>query len=185
MSAVKNARGGLGMERVEDRLILTASVLTVDASFVSGTLTLTGDNLNDRFAIQQVTIGHGQSAVTELKISGSQGTLLTSNDLSLSLDSHGVIYVPTGDAVSVISVTLGTGNNNVSITKMTTLAPATLSITDNGSFGNNYVQINGVSGATALAVNLGSGNDSLIVGASSFASVNATLASGVNIIDNV
>ncbi|HVV99390.1 MAG TPA: hypothetical protein VHB77_03555 [Planctomycetaceae bacterium] len=185
MSAVKNSWGGLGVERVEDRLVLTASASFVDASFIAGTLTLTGDNLNDTFSIQQVTVGQGKSAVQELEISGSRGTQLTSNNQTLTLDAHGRIFVPTSDAVTGISVMLGTGNNNVTISKLTTLAPATIAITDSGAAGNNYVRINGVSGATALTATLGTGNDSLIVGGSSLASVSATLASGVNFNDNV
>ena len=56
MAVVNHSRVGLNVERVEDRLVLTGSVPTVDASFASGVLTLTGDNNNDSFSVQQVTV---------------------------------------------------------------------------------------------------------------------------------
>ena len=185
MAVVKKSRGGLNVERVEERLVLTASVGTVDASFSGTGLTLTGDNNNDSFSVQQVTVGHGKSAVHELEISGNHHTQLTSTDKSLTVDAHGNIFVPTADAVDSLSIMLGTGNNSVMLSKMTTLTPATITITDTGSSGNNSVMINGVSGETSLGVTLGSGKDSLIVGGSSLGMVTATLSSAANTSDNV
>ena len=185
MSVVKNSRVGLNVERVEQRLVLTASVPTVDASFASGVLTLTGDNNNDSFSVQEVVVGHGKSAVHELEISGNHHTQLTSTDKSLTVDAHGNILVPTADAVTSLSVMLGTGNNNFSMTKVTTLTPSTITITDSGSTGNNSVMINGVSGETSLAVTLGSGKDNLTVGGSSLGMITATLSSAAKTSDNV
>ncbi|HVW02773.1 MAG TPA: hypothetical protein VHB77_20615, partial [Planctomycetaceae bacterium] len=175
MAGVKNSRVALGVERVEDRLVLTASA--VDASFASGTLTLMGDNNNDSFSVKEVLVGHGKSAVHELLITGNHHTTLTSSDKSLTVDAHGNILVPSADAVSAISIMLGTGNNNVQISKLTTLAPLSLTVTDSGSTGNNSVMINGVNGETSVGVTLGSGKDSLIMGGSSIGALTATLSS--------
>ncbi|HVW02962.1 MAG TPA: hypothetical protein VHB77_21560 [Planctomycetaceae bacterium] len=185
MAAVKNSRGTLGVERVEDRLVLTATVPTVDASFANGTLTLTGDNHGDSVGVWEVVVGHGKSAVHELEIVWALDTRLTSSDKSLTVDKHGNIFVPTADAVTALTINLGTGNNNVLVSKATTLAPATITISDGGSTGSNSVWVNGVSGATSLAVTLGSGNNRLMINGSSLGAVTATLASAAKTSDIV
>jgi hypothetical protein len=170
MSQVKNGRNpvvGRGLERVEDRTLLSASVGggggTVNVSIVNDVVTITGDAHEDHVVVQQTPGGAIQViGGTNTRLSAGSGLTVTGNS----------VFIPAADVVNTINVNFGDS--------LSTIAFCNMNLPDlnvSAGNGNDKVLIAGCTGSSNVTISMGTGIDQLAIFGSTLGSLSSTMGS--------
>jgi hypothetical protein len=169
MSHVNNSRSpvvGRGLERVEDRTLLSASVGggNVNVSIVGQTVTITGDAHEDHIVVQQTPGGAIQV------LGGTNTRISAGTGLSVSGNS---VFIPAADNVTTMNVNFGDSLSTIAFCNMA--LPANLNISAGN--GNDKVLIAGCSGSSNVSISMGTGIDQLAIFGSTLGSLSSTMGS--------
>ena len=170
MSHVKNSRNpvvGLGLERVEDRALLSASVGgpgVVNVSIVGQTVTISGDARQDHIVVQQ-TPGGAMQVIggTNTKLSAGAGLAVSGNS----------VFIAASDNVTTLNVNFGDSLSTIAFCNKQ--LPANLNISAGN--GNDKVLIAGCTGSSNVSIAMGTGVDQLAIFGSSLGSLSSTMGS--------
>ncbi|HVW02058.1 MAG TPA: hypothetical protein VHB77_17035 [Planctomycetaceae bacterium] len=168
MSHVTNGRTsvvGQGLERVEDRNLLSASLGgTVNVSIVGNAVTISGDAHEDHIVVQQTPGGAMQI------IGGTNTRLSAGAGLAVSGNS---VFIPAADNVTTLNVNFGDSLSTIAFCNMA--LPDNINISAGN--GNDKVLIAGCTGSSNVSISMGTGIDQLAIYGSSLGSLSSTMGS--------
>ena len=158
----------LGIERLEERVVLTAA--TASVSIVSNGLVVQGDNSADHIFVFQLASG-------QYLVEGVLGTQITASGTGVEQHGANAVLVSKGQTVSSVQVTLGSGDNRFVMRGVHDTGTFSLTSGD----GNDRVTVAGSKIDGATTATLGNGQDRLrLVGDTCSGNFTATLGSAAS-----